>query len=525
MRLIQTSTKPESPAIPSDAYASQVGCWVKVQSVLNGTEAMRAADRAYLPQHAEESDAAYQERLERATLFNMTELTLDSWTGRPFSDPLKPNEEKPVPEKILEFSDNIDLQGNDIDVFARRWFKDGLAKAFSHVLIDHPRVEQTAGRPRTLADDRRERLHPYWIHIRPEHLFFADAETVDGEEVLREIRIFELQTKRVKFSMQSVPHIRRIFRELQEDGQAKVMVQLFEFQPKAKKEEDKWKLVDEYEMGIDIIPLVTFYADRSDFMEGKSPIEDLADLNIAHWQSTSDQRIAMTVARFPMLALSGGTDEQKNLHIGPHEWLWSPDPQSKFYYVEHTGKALEAGRKDLEDLERQMSEYGAEFLKEKPGNPTATARALDSAESTSPLQDSAYRFQDALAQALAITAKWMKLEDGGQLDLVLDFGPEEFTSQDFTALNGARGKRDLSLETYLAELQRRGVLNEDLDIEEEMGRIEEEAMQLMEQAASMDLDPDGGGLPDPTKPIGKKKTSKKKVPTKAPSSGPPKVNT
>lgn len=500
MKLIQTSTEPGSPAVPSRAYAAQIGTWVKIQTVLNGTEALREAERAYLPQHAEETDDAYEERKDRATLFNMTELTLDSWAGRPFSDPLKANEENPVPDNIQELTDNMDLMGNDIDVFARNWFKDGMAKALSHVLVEFPRTDAPEGRARTLADDRSENLRPYWVHVRPEHVFFADAEVIDGREVLREIRMFEIARIRDQFAEVEKSRIRRLILNDEVDpetneptGERNVIVQIYEFVEDAKKEEDKWRLIDTSIMDIDVIPLVTFYSDRTGFMEGKPPVEDLCDLNIAHWQSTSDQRVAVTVARFPILALSGGVDEDQQLRIGPHEWLWSPDPQGKFYYVEHTGKALEAGRKDIEDLERQMSEYGAEFLKKKPGNPTATARALDSAESTSPLQDVAFRFQDALTQALAITAKWLGSEDGdgGEMELVTDFGPEEFTGQDFTALNGARGKGDLSLETYLNELKRRGVLDEDLDIDEEMAKVEQEAMELMQREAEMNLDPGG----------------------------------
>jgi hypothetical protein len=488
MMLPQTSKSPKSPAVPSDAYASQVGSWVKIQTVLDGTEAMRQAEKAYLPQHTEESDTAYSERLSRATLFNMTELTLDSWTGRPFSDRVAEDEADKPPTQVSELFKDIDMMGNELDVFARRLFRDGLAKAFTHILVDYPKPRDTQaeeGRARTLADDRKENLRPYWVHIRPEHLFFADAEVVEGRELLREIRLFEVARERQEFAEVCIPQIRRLVRVVTDDGKGvKVQVEIYREVKKAKKEEDKWRLFDSWLMDIDVIPLVTFYADREGFMLGKSPIEDLVDLNIAHWQSTSDQRVAVTVARFPILALSGGVDENKDLTIGPHEWLYSPDPQSEFYYVEHTGAALEAGRKDLEDLERQMGEYGAEFLKKKPGNPTATARALDSAESTSPLQDVAYRFMDALSQALDLTARWLKQEDGGRVTVVTDFGPEEFNAQDFTALTGARKQRDLSLETFLTELKRRGVLDDDVDVAEEIERLENEALNMTGAAAT-----------------------------------------
>jgi hypothetical protein len=378
-----------------------------------------------------------------------------------------------------------------MDVFARRWFKDGVAKGYSHVLVDFPRPRDTVqeeGRARTLADDRAENLRPYWIHIRPEHLFFASAIMIEGREVLEEIRMFEVHNEREMFGSVNKPQIRRMFLMLDEAGDTRVGVELYHMREKAKKEEDKWELVDEYVMEIALIPLVTFYSDRDGFMVAKPPLEDLADLNIAHWQSTSDQRAVVTVARFPMLALSGGTDEDNELTIGPHEWLYSPDPQGKFYYVEHSGKAIEAGRKDLEDLERQMDGYGALFMQKRPGGATATARALDSAETTSPLQDAAFRFNDAMQQALGFTAMWLGTEEGGRMVVQTDFEPMQFETGDTKILADARKSRDLSNRTFLQELKRRTILDEGVDIDEELKELEDEAL-AMTGMGGVNIDP------------------------------------
>lgn len=478
---------PESPATTSDAYDSMSPSWEKIQTVLDGTPAMRAAEKAYLPQHAEETNAAYQERLHMCTLFNLSKITLDSWVGRPFGDPIVFEN---VPAPVEGILDDVDLQGNDVHVFCRNWFKDGVAKAISHVYVDFPRVEVAEGEIRTLADDAE--LRPYWVHIRPGDLFFADAEVVAGREILREIRLMEMAKERDQFAEVSIPQIRRVFLELDETTfESRVTVELYR-QSKEQKDKDgepKWVLSETYPSDLPVIPLVTFYADRDEFMHGTPPLEDLVDLNIAHWQSTSDQRAVVTVARFPMLALSGGVDENKELVIGPHQWLYSPDPQGKFYYVEHSGAAIEAGSKDLRQLEDQMSEYGAEFLKKRPGQMTATARALDSAEATSPLQDVTKRFADALEQALDYTALWLGLDDGGDPALSTDFGPEELDQAELNTLSKAREMKDLSRKTYLLELQRRGLLNDELDLDEELGAVEQEALEMAELFMNEETEP------------------------------------
>ena len=476
---------PKSPATTSDAYDSMLPSWAKIQTVLDGTDAMRASERLYLPQHHAEVDQAYEERLLRCTLLNISKLTLESWVGRPFSDPIQFEDVPPDIETLLE---DVDQLGTDAQVFLRGWFSDGLAKSFSHVYIDMPRTDVDA--ERTMADDKAENIRPYWVHIHPSQIFFADSEVINGREVLREIRIMESVNERVGFAEISKPQIRRVFLAINEEtGLFQGMVELYQ-QENPDKDEDKWILTESYPFDLDEIPLVTFYSNRDAFMHGTPPLEDLVNLNIAHWQSTSDQRAVLTVARFPILALSGGTDDNSELQIGPNRWLYAPDPAAKFYYVEHTGAAIEAGRKDLLDLEEQMSEYGAEFLKKRPGTQTATARALDSAEATSPLQDMTLRFKHAVDRALDLTAKWLGQESGGTAMISTEFGPEEVNQADLNTLRETRKMRDISREAYLEELIRRGWLDEEYDIEADAAKLEQETLDMF------------AAMPDELKPGG-----------------------
>lgn len=477
----------ENPATPSPSYERMIESWEKIETVLGGTKALREAATRYTPKHDNESDASYHDRLNSATLLNLSKLILESWTGRPFSKPMVLRED--VPQEIRDMQDNIDLLGNGIPVFARNWFREGLAKGLSHTLIEMPRNE---GGERTLADDRDEGVRPYWVDIAPEQLFFADSVVIDGEEVLTEVRIIEEVTVRDGFAMSVVEQIRQL-----ELADGVVVVTLWR-KPDPRK--DEWAKRDEFTMDTDRIPLVTFYADRDGLMEGMPPLEDIVDLNIAHFQSTSDQRNALTVARFPIITVTGGTDENK-LVIGPKKWLYAPDPQAKFSYLEHSGQAIETGRRDLQDLEAQMANYGSEFLKRRPGRETATARALDSEESTSALQDATLRFQDALQTALAITAKWMDLPEGGTVDINTQFAPSPMEGEGLRTLIEARKLRDVSRKALLMALKEARVLPEDFDIDGETEELENEVLFLGQGAlgGAFDAgaeDEDGGQGPE-----------------------------
>lgn len=474
---------PKSPATTSAAHDCMMPRWVLLETLLGGTEAMRAAGETYAPKYSQETDQNYAARIAGAVLLNMTEQTLENLVGKPFIEEIKVNDDVPpaIVEPILE---DVDLQGNSLDVFARRWFREGIAKAFAHVLVDMPRLQpKVEGQPRTLADDRKEGVRPYWSLIKPECVLFAEAQVVEGVEVLMHVRILETYTVRDGFAEVTKVRIRVL-----EPG----LVELWEPHPTKKRDgEPEWFRSDTWATGIDYIPLVTFYANREAFMEGKPPLTDLAWLNVAHWQSTSDQRHILTVARFPMLACSGASGEDGTaVVVGPNQILYNPDPNGKFYYVEHTGAAIEAGRKDLEALEVQMAGYGSQFLKERPGDQTATGRAIDSAEASSDLAAMVVIFEDSIASALQMTADWMKLPEGGTVELVKDYDVAEVDSAGLDTLNKARDRRDISRVAYLEELRLRGLLSEDFDAEEDAQELQDEATEAL-GAAGIELDPTG----------------------------------
>ncbi len=472
----------DNPATTSAAHAAMTMKWADITTVLAGTKAMRAARTKYLPQHEHESDFTYRNRLKTAVLYNVTELTLDAMVGRPFSDPVVLNDD--IPAQIEELMPDIDLQGNDLNTFVRDVFEDGFTKGFTHVMVEFPRLDKE---DRTLADDREEQIRPYWVKINPENLIFAFVQVVNGKEILTHVRMVESVKEQDGFTEVIVEQIRVL--DLLPEG---VFVRLYR---KLNKTKDKWFVFDSWMMDIDFIPLATFYANRKGFMLAKPPLEDLVALNIRHWQSSSDQENSMTVARFPILAASGVPPKpSQNVQdaddvavvIGPFNILQAKNPDAKFYYVEHEGKAIEAGEKSIERIEGRMAEYGAAFLKKKPGNPTATARALDSAEATSPLQDVTNRFVSFVNTLLGFTAAWLKLEEGGTISISTDFGPEEFSTSDMTALVEARKNRDLSRLRFLLELRRRAVLEDDFDTDENEEELEGEVLSGMPE---VDLDP------------------------------------
>lgn len=460
-----------SPATRSQAHRIMSPRWDLIRHILAGTEAMRAAGDQYTPRHQEESLLNYQDRVLSTVLVNVTELVSESLVGRVFKVPLAPQDD--VPKPMLAQFDDVDLAGTGINPFCREWFEEGLNMGLSHVVVEMQQPTTQEGEVRTLADDQKEALRPYWYRVSPENVIAAYTARVNGREVLTHVRIAEHAVERQGFAEVNVLRIRVLEPDHWETWLPK--------DPEKQGEDDEWVMEAQGPNPLGFIPMVTFYTGTRDKVPFlcKPPLLDLAHLNVAHWNSTSDQRSILTVARFPILAASGiDADDVTKLKIGPREWLSSPDANGKWYYVEHSGRAIQAGERDLQRLEALMAAYGAQFLKSQPGTQSATERALNEAGTLSPLEAMGLDFQDCLQQVLALHAQWMNLGQGpnagGLVKVEVDVSEQEVDQVALEALFRARVARDISRAAYIGVLKNRGVLPEDFDHAADLQQLADE---------------------------------------------------
>lgn len=441
---------------PSKAYLNMLSDLELVTTLMGGTEAMREAGQKYLPREPKESVAAYRNRLSRSVLYNAFADTVQKLVGKPFSKPVNMLED--TPEQIKEWSKDIDLCGSNVTTFCREIFEYGLTDGLVHLLVDHPRNDGE----KTLADEQSLKTRPYIVPVRAADLIGWRSELVNGVRTLTQVRFRETSTEADgEWGEKCVQRIRVLYPD---------RFELYELQKK------EWVIVDQGLISLGRIPLVTFYTGKTGYMEAKPPLLDLAHLNVLHWQSSSDQEHILHFIRFPLLHGAGFSQDQKDIEIGPNRMIMSEDPQSKLTFVEHTGAAVDSGRQSIRDLEEKMDAMGGQLLMQRSGDSTATAASLDTAKSHSALQDMVRRLENAMQQAFMLMALWSKLpaDAVGGVNINEDFGLSLISGKDEDTLLKSRLSGELSRESYLTELKRRNVLRNELDIEEEIDRIETE---------------------------------------------------
>lgn len=457
---------------PSEDYKKSAAMWQLPRTLMGGTKAMREAGTLYLPQEAAESPGAYRARVTRSTLFNAFRKTVKDMTGKVFRKEV--TLEKDVPEALKTMAENIDGAGRHLNVFARDAFFDSMQTGIGFIFADMPPPLQ-AGTGRngevTRADEQPRR--PYLCFIKAENLIGWKVEIIDGQPVLTQARIMEsVEEADGQFGTRKVAQVRVLY-----IGRFELWREIVEGPDKG-----KWaKVSDGNTIGgngkpLSYIPLAPVYINRTGFMQAEPPLEDLADLNVAHWQMQSDLRNINHVACVPILVMTGFGDDDK-IEIGASSAIRTSNENAKIGYCEHTGAAIGTSKELLKEIEFQLQTQGLQLMVPQPGGKTATGEVHDDEKENSPLAMMARSLEDALEAGLGFLADFAGLgrDKGGSLSVNRDFGISANAAIDIPNILTSYREGVYDRETALRELQRRGFLSEGADPEVIMLRAEAEA--------------------------------------------------
>lgn len=444
--------------------------WELIDALLGSTLRIRRDAVKWLPKEERESNIAYRVRLERSILYGALRDTIRRLRSKPFSKPVKLEGSKP--EQIESFIEDSDGAGTDLTQFAGAMFDDAVAHGLTHCLVDFPRVaekpDETRDEIATRVRSMRERelgIRARFVHVKAcDLVYWASERDSSGRLVLSEIRIKECASEDDGSGTQvEREHVRVL---TPRDWTLYV------------KRESKWVVSDSGTHTFGRIPLVTVYFQRTGFMCAEPPLCELAWLNLAHYQSDSDQRNILRFARFGILFMKGVTAEEKKteITIGPSKLIRSSSPDADLKVVEHSGKSIEAGRLDLQDLEARMEMLGLQPLMSRTGDATATGQAIDESKTQCDVQAWVRSLERGLTQAFGMAAEWMAvaLPADFKVDIFSEFGLAMRAAEDIRNLIAARQGGLISHETFLLEVRRRALISETVDPKEEIQRIEDE---------------------------------------------------
>ena len=244
-----------------------------IDDLLGGTATMRKAAQTYLFQMEMEEPDSYRKRLECSTLYPALSETLSQMTGRVFFNPIDVAD---VTETVQALFDDVDLVGNNLDVFASRWFYSALAYGCSFALIDFTRVEAVKSR----AEEKALNARPYWVHIKPHQVLGIKTARVNGKQAITQFRyVVNEQVEDGEFGVKTVKHV-----YVYEIGKVR----------KFSEAEGEFRFESELQLTaqnrpLDFVPVVPFITKRNELTHAiEPPLMELAYLNVKHWQKQID---------------------------------------------------------------------------------------------------------------------------------------------------------------------------------------------------------------------------------------------
>ena len=436
---------------PNTAYVNMEPHWLLIEALLQGTYGIRKGHRKYLPQEPRELDEAYDNRLMRSTLapyYVRLERMLAGMLTR------KPVRLEDVSDVVTEQLFDVDLQGNDLNVWTYETARKCIRYGHVGVLVDAPKA----------GDNGR----PYWTQYTPRDILGWRSEVKDGKQQLTQLRLMETIT---------VPD--GLYGEKQVQQVRVLTPGAFEIHQKDKKGD--FVLIDEGTTSLSEIPFAVAYSNRVGVLESRPPLADIAELNLKAYQVQSDLDNQLHISAVPMLAIYGFPQSAEEISAGPGEAMALPET-ARAEYIEPGGNSYDAQFRRLDQIASQINELGlAAVLGQKLSAETAEAKRIDRSQGDSTMMVIAQQMQDLVDNCLNFHAQYMEQPQAGSSFINRDFLGQRLEPQEIQSLLQLYTAGTITQETLLNQLSAGEVLGDEFDVEEEIEATQSGGMIEMQQ--------------------------------------------
>lgn len=454
-----------------------------VRAILNGTQGITLGKNnkngqaepsiaEYIPKEPNESPEIYKSRLLRTYVTPYTKNAIESAAGQIFKNPIiiKTDNNSELDERLSSVLDNVDFQGSDFN----QWLMGGSIDSLSYGMTLALGGFYNPTESTNLSEQITRGARPFIKRVSYFDILGYSFDEMGRITMLRFLEEAEIDDEfygadRIKQVRVITPTKYSIYREEKNSDGYEIF------------ETGNIKRFVDGEVVTDHVPVVVMYGNKLGTLDAASVFEDMAHININHTQVSSDLSWSSHFYLIPFLFMTLGKslegDEQEVNDalstLSSYNAVTMPEG-SDIKWVETNGHASKAGQEHLKDIERRISEskMDSSVSVTSGAKETATGRAIDASSTNAKLK--------LHAEGLESFAK-------GIIEMLVSFMPEvnmpEFSviaNKDFSISLDSQTVKDLSsmvslgqlsLETMLFELKRRGVLADDVDILQELESI------------------------------------------------------
>lgn len=464
---------------PHPSYNNNIDKWKKGRDTYEGEEAVKAANDIYLPLLSSMSsvgDKKYLAYKGRAMFVAATTRTVEGLVGMALRKPLQVN----LPSRFENYEEDITDTGVSLENFVKQVLGEVILTARCGVFVD--KGEDASSRP-------------YAVIYAAENIVNWRLDE-DGNPTLIVLREFEeVQDPNDKY----VTKVQEMYRELYIDEETgKYNVSEWKEDPNKKDAFIETKLDTPNIRGnaIDRIPFVFVNPKGTDAVIQKMPLLDMINVNLSHYRTSADLEHGRHFTALPTPYVFGvdSKDEEGNavpIQIGSETAIVSEDPGGSAGYMEFTGQGLAALERAMQEKMEYMAILGGTMLQnqKKAAEAAETARINKSGDSST-MVSIITATEDAMTQVLEhmIAYESLTAENTVELEINTDLLDSVIDPQTITALVSAWQSGAISHETLLHNLKQGEVLPDDVTIEEELQKIDDEVPES--EGEALDLTPE-----------------------------------
>lgn len=501
------------------------------RALRGGTVAMRSMGETFLPRDFRERSKPqeYTARLLRTFLFPGFDNAVGDLAAKPFQRALRVEGSDGLSPELAIIETDADREGTPLTSLAHGLLETMWDAGVGVILVDKPSItvtnEDGTTRAMTRAEEAVGDVRPYFVPIHPDSLIDWSYRVDNGRRVLEMVKILEesqatnakgddvtVQTVRV-WTEKEMQHWERVVSSSQApsgsvDGPADLLLTARQAWIRTQADDKApYTLKNKIPHGLGIVPIVVRNMKRGavDQLRAEPPLRGLAWKNIEDWQIGSAENNNLHWHAYPLFFVTGISKAETDSEIafGPGATLTSSSPDAKIGFTETSGAAAQQLAAKRDKLRQEMQSMGLAPFSEPSGNGTATGSAIDESRTQTRAQAAVEDLEWLIYSAYEVAAMWQgdELPEDFDIEIFRDFSLAANAARNVQELGAARGRGDVSRETYLRELQRNDILDRDIDVEEELQRIDEEGPALgdMLPPPAVGAAP-FGGAPDPANP-------------------------
>lgn len=386
-------------------YKKNLTRWKLCRDAFGGTDSIKAGKEAYLPRPWGMEDSDYEAYLKRALWYNALARTVDGMRG--LIEAEEAQVEAPGGQNIL---DDATTEGMPFKSFLDQIVQEVLVVGRYGVFVEYPKALPNVV---SQLDAEEAGVRPYAVGIRVEDITNWQYSRVGNKWKLSRV----VYKTCGEYDEGEVEYVELMLGASTIEGDISgntVYVQRKWHQDPNNKQE--FVVYDTTTPVMNDKPLtdIPFWFVSVTYGSNeikKSPVADLADVNVSHYNTQADLEHARFFLGFPQAVLAGfSLPAGTVVAIGSQQILQAPDGNAKWGYLEFTGQGLQSLTDAATQKEDMMAKLGARLLMDdKKVAETAEAARIKASGQACVLAGIANSVSHSMTEVLKFMLQWTGL--------------------------------------------------------------------------------------------------------------------